>query len=244
MEEKLQEIFNFLKENRSHNKAVQEGFYISAVTPYSKIEDKVINLLYEIANTQSQPKIDKLSNFFKLIQEKPNDLRTFKGFLNRISKNKELTYKNLYESLKNQSGWGRKTAALFTKTIFHLHNGNYRGDLKIWLDIPNTIEESDDFYLPVDSVIIAIFNGIKPSRNWNFDNITKVIKEYYTHEEIEAWDDLWFWGFITQKGSGEHRTFKWNENKYWMMKESDKDPIKIEEIKLKATRFIEMIKPN
>ena len=141
MEEKLREIFSFLKENRSHNKAVQEGFYVSAVTPYDKVEDKVINLLYDIANTQSQPKIDKLSSFFKLIQEKPNDLRTFKGFLNRISENKELTYRNLYESLRNQSGWGNKTAALFTKTIFHLHNGNYRNDLEIWSDTPKTIEE-------------------------------------------------------------------------------------------------------
>ena len=105
-------------------------------------------------------------------------------------------------------------------------------------------EQFDDFYLPVDAVIIAIFKGIKPDRNWNFDNITKKIKEYYKNEEIEVWDDLWFWGFITQKGSGENRTFRWNENKYWMMKESDKNPVKIEEIKLKATRFIEMIKPN
>ncbi len=244
MDEKLREIFSFLKENRSYNKTVQEGFYISAVTPYDKIEDKVINLLYDIANTQSQPKIDNLSSFFKLIQEKPNDLRTFKGFINRISENKELTYRNLYESLRIQSGWGNKTAALFVKTIFHLHNGNYRTDLKIWTDTPKAIEEFDDFYLPVDAVIIAIFKGIEPNRNWNFNSITKKIKEYYRHEEIEVWDDLWFWGFITQKGSGENRMFEWNENKYWMMKESDKNPVKIEEIKLKANSFIEIIRIN
>ncbi|MCZ4694415.1 hypothetical protein [Ancylomarina euxinus] len=244
MEEKLNEIFSFLKGNRSYNKIVQENFYDAAITPYEKTEDKVVNLLYDIANTQSQPKIDKLSSFFKQIHKKPDELLTFKGFLNRISENKELTYRNLFESLRIQSGWGNKTAALFTKTIFHLHNGNYRNDLKIWTDTPKNIEESDDFYLPVDAVIIAIFKGIEPNRSWNFDNITKKIKEFYKHEEIEVWDDLWFWGFITQKGSGENRVFEWNENKYWMMKESEKNPNRIKEIKLKANRFIEILNVN
>jgi hypothetical protein len=244
IKKKLNEIFNFLEENRSYNKAVQENFYISAITPYEKIEDKVINLLYDIANTQSQPKIDKLACFFKKIQKNPNDLLTFKGFLRIISDKKELTYKNLYESLRVQSGWGNKTSALFTKTIFHLHNGNYRNDLKIWTDTPVKIEKNDDLYLPVDAVIVDVFNRIEPRKTWNFNNITNEIKKHYKHEQIEVWDDLWFWGFITQKGSGKERIFEWNENKYWMLKESNKNPNVIEEIRLKANIFIEMIERN
>ncbi|WP_435524452.1 hypothetical protein [Chryseobacterium indoltheticum] len=30
--------------------------------------------------------------------------------------------------------------------------------------------------------------------------------------DIEVWDDLWFWGFINQKGSSD-RSFEWNEGK-------------------------------
>lgn len=241
MEKKLEEIYDFLKRNRSYNKIVQEKTYISAITSHKKTEDKVVNLLYDIANTQSQPKIDKLSSFFKHILEKPNELLTFKGFINLISEESELTYKNLFRGLREQSGWGDKTAALFTKTIFHLHNGSYQSNLKIWDDCPKEIKKSDDLYLPVDSVIIAIFQRLEPAKNWTFANVTRTIKKHYTPNEIEVWDDLWFWGFITQKGSGGNRVFEWNENKYWMMKESEKNAERIEEIREKANCFLNIL---
>ena len=50
--------------------------------------------------------------------------------------------------MMNQSGWGKKTSALFSKIIFHLHNGDYSNNLKIWNDVPKTIEDTDDFFLP------------------------------------------------------------------------------------------------
>jgi len=46
--------------------------------------------------------------------------------------------------------WGNKTSALFVKSIFHLHNSNYPGKLKLWGDAPDTIAKENDFYLPVD----------------------------------------------------------------------------------------------
>lgn len=242
MERKLKRIYEFLINNRTYNKSVQENFYISVITPYKTVEDKVIALLYNIANTQSQPKIDNLSEFFKFIIKTPNCMNSFEGFVNEISSEEEKTYRNLYNGLRNQKGWGNKTSALFTKTIFHLHNGNYRGDLKIWDDTPQKIYDYDDFYLPVDSVIISIFNKLNQNKNWNFENINKIIKEFYHRDEIEVWDDLWFWGFITQKGSGTNREFEWNENKYWMMKESDKSEKKIMEIKSKADDFLRILK--
>ncbi|MFA5596146.1 MAG: hypothetical protein WDA26_01095 [Pusillimonas sp.] len=241
MKQKLNSIFSFLQENRCYNKVVQENFYLSAINPLEKTENKVIKLLYDIANTQSQPKIDKLATFFKKICEEAHTLKTFKGFLSKFSKNPDLSFKNLYESLRIQSGWGNKTAALFVKTIFHLHNGYYKSELKIWEDAPKKIEKSDDFYLPVDAVIIAVFKKIAPDKNWNFNLVTNEIKKYFKGEEIEVWDDLWFWGFITQKGGGTNRIFEWNENKYWMMKESEKDPSRILEIKCKANNFIELL---
>lgn len=107
--------------------------------------------------------------------------------------------------------------------------------------MPTKISENDDFYLPVDAVITAIFKKLDTSINWNFDKINEMLKENYSKQEIEVWDDLWFWGFITQKGSGVIRDFDWNINKYWVIKETDKNPVIIEEIKKKAKEFIEIL---
>jgi hypothetical protein len=60
-------------------------------------------------------------------------------------------------------------------------------------------------------------------------------------KQMEIWDDLWFWGFITQNGSGDQREFVWNENKYWVIKESDKSLEMVMEIKRKATEFLDII---
>ncbi|OXB21476.1 hypothetical protein B0A80_16910 [Flavobacterium tructae] len=139
-----------------------------------------------------------------------------------------------------QKGWGEKTAALFCKSIFHLHNGNYSKEIKIWDDVPSIIARKDIFYLPVDAVIIAIFNKLEPLVKWNFTNINKYLRYHYNSSDIEIWDDLWFWGFITQNGS-QNRIFEWNENKYWVLKESDKSQIIIDEIKTKSNEFLSLI---
>lgn len=113
--------------------------------------------------------------------------------------------------------------------------------MKIWDDVPLTLEKTDDFYLPVDSVIIGIFKKIEYNRKWNFDNINSTIKKYYHGHDIEVWDNLWFWGFITQNGSGDNRQFEWNLNKYWALQETDKAPLKIVEIKDKAELFLNIL---
>lgn len=245
MKEILGQLFKFLQENRTYNKTLQEKYYRSVIKPYDNVSDKVVSLLYHIANTQSQPKIDCLSKFYKDIYENIDCLNSFESFINKIRKDNstEINYKGLFESLENQPGFGVKTSALFTKSIFHLHNGQYPNKLKIWNDVPKIIGENDQLYLPVDSVIIAIFNKINKNKIWNFKSINKEIK-LYNSQDIEVWDDLWFWGFITQNGSGENRTFQWNGNKYWTIKETDKDPLKIEEIKYKAEIFLQIFENN
>lgn len=244
MEEKLVQIFKFLQQNRSYNKTLQEKHYRSVIKPYDNVSDKVVSLLYHIANTQSQPKIDSLATFYKMIYQNIECLNSFEAFINGIKPNEatEISYKGLYESIKSQPGFGRKTAALFVKSIFHLHNGQYSDELRIWNDVPVGIEERDDFYLPADSVIAAIFKKIDNKQNWNFENINAKIKEYYHGQDIEVWDDLWFWGFITQNGSGDNRIFQWNENKYWALQETDKKQNEIDLIKNKAEIFLEIFK--
>lgn len=243
MIEKLNDILNFLKKNRIYNKELQIRYYSSFILPYKTKEEKVISILYNIASTQSQPKINNLSEFYKFIFEDLNALNSFEDFINRINPNQQLSYESLYSGMNKQKGWGNKTSALFTKSIFHLHNEEYPNFLKIWDDAPKILNDNDKLNLPVDAVIIAIFNSIK-QHNWDFKKINKLLKDKYTKLEIEIWDDLWFWGFITQEGTGTERIFKWNENKYWMLKESDKNNNKINEIKYKAYEFLQIINGN
>lgn len=241
MNDRLENIFAFLTENRSFNHSLQERFYQSVISPHSGIKEKIVSLLYHIANTQSQPKIDSLASFYKSIFQDTSCMSSMRNFIDKINPDRPLNFDSLYNGLKNQNGWGKKTAALFSKSIYHLHDGHYSENLKIWDDVPKTIADNDNFYLPVDAVIIAIFKKLDSSVNWDFDKINKTLKAKYNGHEIEVWDDLWFWGFITQNGSGDNRVFEWNENKYWALKESDKTPMTIMEIKEKADEFLKAL---
>jgi hypothetical protein len=240
MTDRIEKLFKFISNNRKYNKALQERYYRSIILPYKDEKEKIISLLYHIANTQSQPKIDNLAEFYKSIITEEDSLKSFKEFVIKINPNGESNFEGVYKGMLNQKGWGPKTSALISKSIFHLHNGQYSEDLKIWNDVPRLIDKNDSFYLPVDAVIIAIFKKLNPNKTWGFTNINSLLKQKYSGQEIEIWDDLWFWGFITQNG-GENRKFDWNENKYWVLKESDKDKMRIEEIKNKCHEFLEIL---
>lgn len=244
MKKRLDELFVFLKNNRKYNKELQTRYYNSIIDTEKDTFENLVSLLYHIANTQSQPKIDNLSSFYKKIYNNKDLLNSFKGFVSVIKPKKDITYnyKGLYEGMKSQSGWGEKTSALFSKSIYHLHNNEYPKELKIWNDAPEKLSENDLFYLPVDAVIIAIFKSIDRNNNWTFSKINRTIKDYFSGNEIEIWDDLWFWGFITQMGTGDNREMKWNLNKYWTLRESDKNQKMITEIKTKAEIFLNILK--
>ncbi|MEA3495678.1 MAG: hypothetical protein U9R42_06545 [Bacteroidota bacterium] len=241
MEEILEKLFDFLRKNRNYNKRLQERYYKSIILPYDSIPDKIISLLYHIANTQSQPRIDYLANFYKNIYKHRYQLESFDRFLGILLPTTSKNFNGLFQSLRCQPGWGNKTSALFAKSIFHLHNNAYPKQLRIWNDVPNKINENDQFYLPVDTVITSIFKRLDSKTNWNFINTNKLLKHYYHGNDIEIWDDLWFWGFITQNGSGVNRVFAWNENKYWTLKESDKNSEAIIKIKTKAEEFLDLL---
>lgn len=244
MENKLDNIFKFLKENRKYNKEVQTTYYNSVLLPYEKTEDKVIALLHNIVNTQSQPKIDKLLVFFKHISKNKSNLKTFDGFLKVLGKQSKMpsNYETAYKLLKQQMGWGDKTAALFVKSIYHLHNGKYPFDLKLWKDAPTTIQANDKLYLPVDAVILFIFKKAKLTTKQSFASINNFLSKKFQGDKIEVWDDLWFWGFITQKTVKGIRTQKWNEAKYWALLHTNKNEKIIKEIHWNTLKFISLIK--
>ena len=62
------------------------------------------------------------------------------------------------------------------------------------------------------------------------------------------WDDLWFWGFITQrsapKSHGGGRTVGWNEGKYWSIPHAPRQPDDIAEIMRLSREFLAHLKPN
>ena len=244
IDNKLQKIFDFLNSNREHNHKLQERFYGSVLKPFNNIPEKIISLLYHIANTQSQPKIDNLAKFFIELHENIECLNSFQSFVEFIKPKSEteINFRTLYLGMEKQSGWGKKTSALFVKTIFHLHNSEYSKELKIWNDVPKTIEKNDEFFLPVDAVILFIFSKLNSEMKWDFDKVNTKLKKIYKEKEIEIWDDLWFWGFITQNGTGENRKFEWNVNKYWALKETDKRKTEIKIIEQKAETFLKLMR--
>jgi len=246
MKQKLEEIKKFLKHNSTYNKELQIQFALRSIGKYNNAFDKLIALLYDTANTQSQPKISVLAIFFKDIYKEKNNINSFYSFLKYINNgefDRNIPFKSLYKGLKSQKGWGEKTSALFVKNIYNYHYNfqldKERKELKIWDDVPK-INEDDKLYLPVDSVIKVIFNTLSPA-NWTFHNINKSLQSF-SNEDIILFDDLWFWGFITQNGTGKNRKLEWNEDKYWMIKDSCKDECTINEIKNKAKSFLELIR--
>jgi len=241
MEKQIEKLFEFISNNRQYNKTLQQRFYRSTLLSYESEKEKMISLLYGIANTQSQPKIDNLAEFFKFIFNDINCLSSFTQLIQKIAPGKPINFESLFDGMVKQKGWGQKTSALLSKSIYHLHNGEYSKELKIWDDVPQEIGKEEKFYLPVDAVIISIFNKINHSISWNFDKINSTLNKKYIGQQIEIWDDLWFWGFITQNGTGGNRKFEWNENKYWALKESDKNQNVIKEIRLKADEFLNIL---
>jgi hypothetical protein len=145
----------------------------------------------------------------------------------------------IFLKILKRNGWGDKTAALFTKVVFNIHCGQYSKDLEIWDDTPTTLE-NDRIYLPVDAVIIDVFRRLGlPSPS--FKSINKELQKHFAAHKMAIWDDLWFWGFINQKGSGETRTNEWNPNKYWALENSNKKRSIIYEIETKSERFRQLV---
>jgi len=236
-EEKLKLIYDFLNKNREFNKRVQSKYYSSILSHKNKSE-KVISLLYHVVNSQSQLNIDHWFKFQKSIQDDLGCVKSFADFVKKLCGKGSNLYIDLFSGLKSQDGWGEKTSALFVKSVYHTHNGNYDKSFRFWDDAPRAIDREDELKLPVDKVISHIFNEIGLSDT--FKGINKILCEHFSGKKIEVWDDLWFWGFITQKGSKD-RSIEWNESKYWSLEHTNKNESEINKIRSKADDFIKLL---
>jgi len=239
MEDNLASIFDFLSKNRMYNKAYQQRYYHSILSSCNTSQERLISLLYNIAKTQNQPNINYQSEFFKKIYQNINLLNSFASFITFLKKDEMANFIGLFNAIKSQPSWGDKTSALFVKSIYHLHCEDYGLNLKIWDDVPERILENDRLFLPVDKVIMQIFKRLDDKNTWNFKTINDLLYKSYKGSAIEIWDDLWFWGYFTQKvvKDSTNRKIEWNEEKYWANFESDKSETMIKEIKTLTDKF-------
>lgn len=148
----------------------------------------------------------------------------------------------MFEALSRRKGWGPKTAALFIRNLAVIAASPELAD-RFWPDIHMVNDEP--IRLPVDAVIKAIFQHLRVSGNTatlrpnDFDNINKylLVTLQCTPAEMLIWDDLWFWGFITQRSEAgkTDRNHEWNEAKYWSIFATPKTKESIAAIERLAT---------
>lgn len=254
---KLHHIFKFLQANREYNFRLHNYDFVRTFSSCSSNDEKAFALLHGVFFTQSQPKLNKAADFFISLMnhngaDKPlTSFSNFYEFLKSSSNHKNISkkveaqlktnYNGLFILLSKQNGWGDKTAALFVKHLFQIHSEGGRKQFTFWNDTPERVESGDRLHLPVDAVMNFIFKEISPEIK-GFSKINEAIYKEYKGADTEVWDDLWFWGFITQNSSGDGRKMEFNKGKYWALMGTPKEAREVDAIRKKAEKFIQIIK--
>lgn len=238
---KLNQIFNFLKRHHDYNRLIQYGYVKQTLSACHSPRERMCLLLERAVNSQSMPRLDKVAAFWKAAHESKDHLDSYRGFCD-FTKGESQT--DLKTALASQEGWGDKTASLFVRNLWIAYCEEELKPL-IWSDLDLKHER---LYLPVDAVIRNIFSQIDTSKKWDFDSINEKLnpkceKPQYSNEQMLIWDDLWFWGFITQRSEpgSEMRKFEWNEAKYWSIFTAPRDEKSIKKIKALAEGFVNLI---
>jgi hypothetical protein len=245
----IEQLYTFLadNENRCFNANFQRQTHKAWLSISNTNEERALTVLFECAHTQSRPKLDRLLRFWKLLRNSPERLESFHAFGRGLGASERAMttapYREVYSRLKAIDGWGEKTAALFIRHLIAIRADNTIRDLHFW-DLP-PLHREDTVYLPVDRVIRECFRRLGV-RGRSFTAINTLLRDHpYGNAEILVWDDLWFWGFITQRitATNNDPQIAWNEGKYWGRRWTDKNPETISEIKRKAKQFSRLFRP-
>ncbi len=260
---KLNDLFCFLKTNKGLNESIQNNTYKRALAQHTELDEKpkCISLLYEISRQQPFGKLDKLKGIFSYLHNKTNEgnfdsLEHFYKTISDAPKVKILRSDQsgkgflelIFLNLEAVGGFGEKTAALLTKSIYDIQTRNL--GIEIWKEWRTF--ENDKIFLPVDAVIKHIFTAHFGLANPDFNSINYIITKFPDEmdsktdrlECISIWDDLWFWGFITQQTTDDVRNTVWNEAKYWTLEtlpETDREGHSTS-TENKAKEFIDLLK--
>jgi hypothetical protein len=251
---RLDRAFSFLQENTKYNQIIQNRTYRDWLCPCANVADSLSSLLFSNVTTQPLPKLDHLSHCWKklhLHRHELGDVTDIGGLASWISKyllEKQTVdpgytvdeFKRLWVVLKNVNGWGEKTAALFIKSLINIHVDPANKDLRFLrhFKISNLVQP----YLPVDKVIKHIFEHHFASRgSLSFTGINKELwARYSSTRDLIVWDELWFWGFITQRSRASTRITELNMSKFWAIRHAPGDLEN--EVEDKAHEFIKILR--
>jgi hypothetical protein len=230
---KLVAILRFLKRNRKWNRNLQRAFYEHVLGLAEDPPGRLKSLLFSSVNAQSQPDLNLLCAFWRKVEaykwrRKPLTV----GFVTTalasfLDESDKATWQNspadswqrLFQVLRLQNGWGDKTAALFVKAAINVHRASDASLHFLTFDGP-ILKPGDRLYLPVDAVIARVFKELSDGKA-NFSSINKKLQDF-SQRDMLVWDDLWFWGFITQRSDGDERKIEWNPGKFWGLQFSPK----------------------
>ncbi|MBB4513664.1 hypothetical protein [Paraburkholderia fungorum] len=236
----ISDLFAFLRRHHTINLDVQHGFITESLSP-SRVEERALLLMHKVLQTQSQPKLDPICKFFMEITS-VGAHSSFTAFHSFVTKNGKF---ELVDGLRRQDGWGPKTAALFVKNLGYIElEPTLRK--RFWKD--TSVVAGDNLRLPVDKVIAAVFKAlarrIPEAPAATIAGINGYLHDQlgYRDHDLLVWDDLWLWGFITQKNvKGGPREHRWNEAKYWAVPHAPKDALTIGRIKATSDQFLNLV---
>ena len=220
----LQNLYDFLAQHREYNDALQCRTLQSGMVSAFSSKEKVLALLYSVWNSQRFPRIDLGSLFFMdTVGANPVCFCSLGSFLELLyGEPVPPSFSALYDGLRGMEGWGPKTSALFAKHVYNIHHRYYRvaPQLAFWQDVPQC---PDTLHLPVDSVIKHALAPLDGGVQHDFHSINDLLHGQFSGKEMEVWDDIWFWGFFTQRETkGMGRILQWNREKYWATQHTDK----------------------
>jgi hypothetical protein len=258
----LSKMLVFLEENHKYNRSVQLASIRSSLLPFDSNKSKIKSLMMDVGQTQFRQKLDSASDLWKAIDITDHDFDSVLDLVNFLTvlsglETSDLSNKSIAEDLFmcliNTSGFGPKTAALFVKDLAMIHMvdnkiGYSEENLSFLKDGDKLTDGNPKIFLPVDSVIQHVFTHnfcnleAKPSNA--FYLINKHLIDFMEANDVPLskmiyWDDLWYWGFITQRGSGDKRKTEFNEGKYRSLKTSTQK--EFSEVKVAADKFIQIL---
>lgn len=255
MNDRLLKIYNFLQneENKKYNRKVQNLDFEKWGAGCQYNNQFVFSVFWHCANTQSSPRINLLTHFaekFKKFNDRyadvannPFPLGVFFKELFPVQESSELL-----DLAKYGSGWGPKTSALLFKSLRVAARCN--SDI-FDMNSMDIIAADRNSMIPVDSVIKHIFvNNLKFECSGNyFDKINKFLlncKDQFDPESsvcefVDVWDELWFWGFITQSSQNGVRVTAWNRPKLFSISPLLFSNQEIDDISEKSFDFIDLL---
>jgi hypothetical protein len=242
----IQALFEFLDGHKAINLEIQRGYVAEALSP-KQVEQRALLLMQHVLNTQSQPKLDPIARFLQaaVASGALGSCRDFRKWLEKRTGKSDMR-----EALESWRGWGPKTSALFVRNLAIIESTPALRK-HFWTDVD--VLQRNELELPVDAVILEIFARLGPlagKKLGGYRAINRYLRSElgYSAREMLVWDDLWFWGFITQRSSpqsqGGGRTLGWNEGKYWSIPHAPKGRVEIKQVQQLSYEFLALLKPG